>query len=271
MWPAELAVWLHSPAGAVAVVGLAFLLGALVGSFLNVVAHRVPQGETVIYGRSRCPACGTTIRARDNLPVVGWLLLRGRCRDCGAAIPARYPLVEAGCGMLAGAIASAEMGGGDDALAASWCGHAAVAFVVVAWSLLADRGHAVSRTTVAIASALAAAAAATVPVLAPLPVVCSCTAGVASVGSAGYLVASLAGAGVGWLAPMAGGRPARAACCLVGAALGWQAACLAAVAAWIGRSTGRREAAGSLASLTAIVGWHPLVWGWEAACRWVCR
>lgn len=251
-------------------VGGASAAGAMVGSFLNVVAHRVPRGETVIHGRSHCPACNATIRARDNVPVLGWLLLRGRCRDCGAAISARYPLVEAGCGMLAGVIAGAEVGGGDDALAA-WCGHAAVAFVVVAWSLLADRGHAVSRTTVAIATTLAALAAATVPVLAPLPIGCSCAAHVAPVGCAGCLLASLLGAVAGWLAPTPGGRSAQVARCLVGAALGWQAASLAAVAAvaaCVGRSAGRREAAGSLASLTAIVGWHPLAWAWEAVCRW---
>lgn len=269
MWPDEFAFWLDSPSGAGAIIGLTSLLGAMVGSFLNVVAHRVPRGETVIHGRSHCPACNATIRARDNVPVLGWLLLRGRCRDCGAAIPARYPLVEAGCGLLAGVIAAAELGGGDDALA-TWCGHAAVAFVVVAWSLLADRGHAVSRTTVAITTALAAVAAATVPALAPLPVGCACAPPDTTVGCTGCLLASLAGAVVGWLAPTPGGRSTRAACCLVGAALGWQAACLAAVAACVGRSTGRREAAGSLASLSAVVGWHPLAWAWEAACRWGC-
>jgi leader peptidase (prepilin peptidase)/N-methyltransferase len=70
------------------------LLGLLVGSFLNVVVHRVPRKESVVRPRSRCPACGTTIAARDNVPVLSWLLLRGRCRACGAGISARYPLVE---------------------------------------------------------------------------------------------------------------------------------------------------------------------------------
>ena len=72
------------------------LLGLVVGSFLNVVAFRVPLGRSVIRPGSSCPACGHGIRAGDNLPVLSWLLLGGRCRDCGAAISLRYPLVEAG-------------------------------------------------------------------------------------------------------------------------------------------------------------------------------
>jgi len=78
---------------AVLVAGSA-VLGLLVGSFVNVVAYRVPRGESVVRPRSRCPACGHQIRARDNLPVLGWLLLRGRCRDCRAPVSPRYPLVE---------------------------------------------------------------------------------------------------------------------------------------------------------------------------------
>jgi leader peptidase (prepilin peptidase)/N-methyltransferase len=70
------------------------LLGATIGSFLNVVAYRLPRGESVVTPRSRCPGCGTQLRSRDNVPVLSWLLLRGRCRDCAAPISARYPLVE---------------------------------------------------------------------------------------------------------------------------------------------------------------------------------
>ena len=66
----------------------------MVGSFLNVVAYRVPAGRSVIRPASACTACGHTIRPRDNLPVLSWFLLRGRCRDCGASISPRYPLVE---------------------------------------------------------------------------------------------------------------------------------------------------------------------------------
>lgn len=78
-----------------ATVLVAALAGALVGSFLNVVVHRVPLGISVVSPPSRCPSCETPIRARHNVPVLGWLLLRGRCYDCHAPISARYPLVEA--------------------------------------------------------------------------------------------------------------------------------------------------------------------------------
>ena len=71
------------------------LLGAAVGSFLNVVAYRLPRGESLVAPRSRCPSCETPIGPLDNVPIVSWLLLRGRCRSCKARISSRYPLVEA--------------------------------------------------------------------------------------------------------------------------------------------------------------------------------
>jgi len=89
--------------GAAAAVLASLLLGALglaVGSFLNVVIHRVPAGRSVVRPSSSCPVCGTVITARDNIPVVSWLLLRGRCRQCGTSISARYPLIEAATGLL---------------------------------------------------------------------------------------------------------------------------------------------------------------------------
>jgi leader peptidase (prepilin peptidase) / N-methyltransferase len=70
------------------------LLGAVLGSFLNVVIHRLPRGESLASPGSRCPSCGTPIAPYDNVPVLSWLLLRGRCRHCGAPISARYPTVE---------------------------------------------------------------------------------------------------------------------------------------------------------------------------------
>jgi leader peptidase (prepilin peptidase) / N-methyltransferase len=78
----------------------ACLIGLVVGSFANVCVHRLPRGESVVSPPSRCPACGARIEARDNLPVVGWLLLRGRCRACRAPISWRYPAVEALNGLL---------------------------------------------------------------------------------------------------------------------------------------------------------------------------
>ncbi|HEX8502747.1 MAG TPA: prepilin peptidase [Pyrinomonadaceae bacterium] len=69
-------------------------LGAIIGSFLNVVIHRVPREESVAFPASHCPSCGTAIRPYDNIPVVSWAVLRGRCRSCRAPISARYPAVE---------------------------------------------------------------------------------------------------------------------------------------------------------------------------------
>jgi leader peptidase (prepilin peptidase) / N-methyltransferase len=70
------------------------LFGALVGSFLNVVIHRLPRGESIVSPGSHCPACDSPVRAVDNIPVLSWLRLRGRCRNCGAPISPRYPAVE---------------------------------------------------------------------------------------------------------------------------------------------------------------------------------
>jgi leader peptidase (prepilin peptidase)/N-methyltransferase len=75
-------------------IAAAGLLGALIGSFLNVVAHRLPRGESLLSPGSRCPECEAPVKPYDNVPVVSWLLLRGRCRNCGAPISPRYPLVE---------------------------------------------------------------------------------------------------------------------------------------------------------------------------------
>ena len=79
---------------------LTFVLGLLVGSFLNVVIYRVPRGESIVKPRSRCPHCGAEIRAYDNIPVLSWLILRGRCRDCSEPISARYPAVELFTGLI---------------------------------------------------------------------------------------------------------------------------------------------------------------------------
>jgi leader peptidase (prepilin peptidase) / N-methyltransferase len=79
---------------------LAAFFGLAIGSFLNVVIHRLPAGESLVSPPSRCPSCGNQIRNRHNVPVVGWLILRGRCFDCDAPISPRYPLVEAATGVL---------------------------------------------------------------------------------------------------------------------------------------------------------------------------
>jgi leader peptidase (prepilin peptidase) / N-methyltransferase len=77
---------------------IAFIGGMLTGSFVGVVAHRVPQGRSIVGPRSECPSCGAQIAAYDNVPVVSWVLLGGHCRSCHARIPARYPLIELAVG-----------------------------------------------------------------------------------------------------------------------------------------------------------------------------
>jgi leader peptidase (prepilin peptidase) / N-methyltransferase len=84
----------------IAVAALAGLLGLVAGSFANVVIHRVPRRESLVQPGSRCPACAAPVAWRDNLPLLGWLLLRGRCRSCRAPISIRYPLVELAMGLL---------------------------------------------------------------------------------------------------------------------------------------------------------------------------
>jgi leader peptidase (prepilin peptidase) / N-methyltransferase len=79
---------------------LALFAGLIVGSFVTVVAHRVPRGESIVGPRSRCPGCGVQIAAYDNVPVFSWTFLRGRARCCGTAISARYPLTELALGLL---------------------------------------------------------------------------------------------------------------------------------------------------------------------------
>lgn len=94
------------------VVALISLAGLAIGSFLNVVAHRLPRGESLISPPSHCPKCDTPIRWYDNLPVLGWLLLRGRCRSCGESISWRYPAVEFATGLLFALVAATQ----DDAI-----------------------------------------------------------------------------------------------------------------------------------------------------------
>ncbi len=80
----------------------AFLIGLILGSFLNVVIARLPRGESIVSPPSRCPRCRKPIRPWDNIPVLSFLLLRGRCRDCRKPIPWRYPVVELTIGILIG-------------------------------------------------------------------------------------------------------------------------------------------------------------------------
>jgi leader peptidase (prepilin peptidase)/N-methyltransferase len=76
------------------IVGVLALVGLAVGSFLNVVIARVPEGDSVVSPRSRCPRCRTELSNRDNIPLLSWALLRGKCRNCATPISVRYPIVE---------------------------------------------------------------------------------------------------------------------------------------------------------------------------------
>jgi leader peptidase (prepilin peptidase)/N-methyltransferase len=113
---------------------LAALLGACIGSFLNVVAWRLPRQESVVRPRSHCPRCGTTLRWCENIPVLSWLLLRGRCRHCGTAIAVRYPALELLCSglFLAAAAAPAAV----SAAGSSLPGAPAWLVVLAGWLLI---------------------------------------------------------------------------------------------------------------------------------------
>ena len=128
---------------------LAALLGAVVGSFLNVVAHRLPRKESLARPPSRCPRCGAPVKPYDNVPVLSWLLLRGRCRSCGAPISRRYPAVEAGTALLCAGVVIAD-GADHDA----WLG---LAFVLVLVPItLIDLDHRIIPNTLTGLGAVAA-------------------------------------------------------------------------------------------------------------------
>ncbi len=82
--------------------------GLITGSFLNVVAYRLPRGESLVTPGSHCTKCGTPVKPYDNIPVLGWLLLRGHCRQCHDRISSRYPIVEAATAALAVAVVLAK-------------------------------------------------------------------------------------------------------------------------------------------------------------------
>ncbi len=98
-------------------VPIALAFGLVLGSFLNVVVHRLPRGESVVTPRSRCPACGRAIAAWDNIPLLSYLWLRGRCRGCKARISLRYPAMELVSGLV---IAGIALRYGPTAMALLW-------------------------------------------------------------------------------------------------------------------------------------------------------
>lgn len=240
----------------VATVLFGFAWGAMIGSFLNVVAHRLPRGESLVHHRSRCPRCGATIRASDNVPVFGWLRLRGRCRDCGDLIAARYPLVEAGCGALVMVLVWAELVGGgrwlprmaepwpsgiDRLLRGDWllllscCLHAAVVLTIVAWSLLdLDRdvdGMCATGSLTMLPLGLTLACIAAVPATGPGGVLLNGGDWPPGWPHAQALVAALTGTLAGWGLGRCGATAAiRFGLPLLGSVLGWQVVTIVAVA-----------------------------------------
>ena len=133
----------------------AFVIGACVGSFLNVVIYRLPRGKSLVSPGSHCPKCGHPIRWYDNVPILSWLVLRGRCRDCRAAISARYAVVELITGCLFVILAFAgplsAQPASHDRLSdpSSWVSfslHAATGMHLIALALIAYDGPRVPRT-----------------------------------------------------------------------------------------------------------------------------
>lgn len=111
------------------VAAMAFVFGLIVGSFLNVVIHRLPRGESIVHPGSRCPGCGRALAAWDNVPVLSFLWLRGRCRGCGVAISSRYPAIELLTGLVFAALAVRY---GATPMTPVWCAFAAALIAAAA-------------------------------------------------------------------------------------------------------------------------------------------
>lgn len=138
------------------------VLGAAIGSFLNVVIHRLPAGESIVSPGSRCPSCRTALAPYDNVPVVSWLVLRGSCRSCGTSISPRYPLVELLTAALFAVVA--VVNGVDERLALS------LPFVAVLMAVAAiDLDHRIIPNRILAPAAVYAVAAAAVVAPGDLP------------------------------------------------------------------------------------------------------
>ena len=267
-------------------VAAAFVCGATLGSFINVVAHRVPLGESVAHGRSRCPQCGAGIRPRDNVPVLGWILLGGRCRDCAAPISPRYPLVEAACGAIAAVVAAAELAAGvrgsavdrillhgEWPLLAGCVVHVVALLCILTWTLPEMRGAAaVCRgASAAIAGMLLLAWA--LPSIGPAGMLPDGAAWPAAPRAVQSLCSAVVGAASGAaIGAVLGHHADRCGLALLGAAAGWQAVMVAGIVTAILRTAGvalgrplapALAAAGDLAlvpaTVMAMLCWRPML------------
>jgi leader peptidase (prepilin peptidase)/N-methyltransferase len=126
---------------------LAALLGLAIGSFLNVVIYRLPAGESIVSPPSKCPRCGSQIRNRHNVPVIGWLVLRGKCFDCGLPISPRYPLVEAATGIVFAAVTAVLLAVG---LGAVVIPALVLAAAIITGAMIAVDRHPVPRSVTAV-------------------------------------------------------------------------------------------------------------------------
>lgn len=252
------------PWAELAVILFGFAWGSLLGSFINVVVHRLPLGESVAGERSRCPHCRSPIPARDNIPVVGWLLLRGRCRFCRAEIAASYPIVEALCGGLVALLAAAELVGGgtwlaspptgypqgvDRLLRGDWqllvtcCLHAGVVLTVVTWALLDRVGWKCPVWWLATALGLALAIVAVAPPASPPGLLVGGGGWPPEMPLAQRLAASLAGAAAGGLLGLFGrGNSLRLGLPLLGSVLGWQSLTVVTIVTALAAGIVRRAA-----------------------------
>ncbi len=249
MPPSSVTDWLLAlPWIEAATIIFGFAWGAMLGSFINVVVHRLPRGASIVTTPSRCPCCASAIRPWHNVPVFGWLMLRGRCRDCQAPIAATYPLVEAGCGAITMLLATTELvfGGrwlasaaghhpigidrllwGDWSLLVVCLLHCGVAVTIVVWSLLDNVTWRLPTTRLAVPLVLSLCVVVAIP--AAWPAGLWRGIGLTPPWVDG-LARSVAGIAVGAALGMAGrGQAVRWGLPLLGSVLGWPGVTIVAV------------------------------------------
>ncbi len=287
------------PAASWLIIAWLSVLGAAIGSFINVVAWRVPRGESLIEPPSHCPQCGHPIRWYDNVPIVGWFLLRGRCRDCRTPISARYPLVEGACcaSFLVLAILECGLQGinlparrqlvtDEIILTTGWSGrelygvflfHQLLWCTLLVGGLIEYDGHRVGWRVYAPALGLAAVAGSALPMLYPVPVwegvegwyagMVTSAAGLAAGAGLGGLLSR------GELASRRNGVWLGLAC--IGGILGWQAAAgltvLTGLWQLVATVLGRRIAAVQRvpASLALVVLSFAWLVAWAPLAQWI--